>query len=299
MVHAIVFRPQSRQVGEDSNANSQSPHEIADRLGCCAVGSESSPKDAVISDALNHASIIDGIRLCKAQRYRYGHMDMAHLEDILKECAGKGTRHRMIVTDGVFSMDGDIAPLKEICDLAERYDAQVFVDECHATGFLGKTGRGTPQLCGVEGRVDVINSTLGKALGGATGGYTTGPRVLIDLLRNKARPYLFSNTLAPSVAGASIEVGSVLGGQPLRSFAHSGMPRCVRRLDQEARTGRAPSYLAIAIRAREPPLRPALLHARLRPLEQISHGTLSDAALNFEVGASQRFGRRHCRTCSA
>jgi len=137
-------------------------------------------------------------------------MDMAHLEDILKECAGKGTRHRMIVTDGVFSMDGDIAPLKEICDLAERYDAQVFVDECHATGFLGKTGRGTPQLCGVEGRVDVINSTLGKALGGATGGYTTGPRVLIDLLRNKARPYLFSNTLAPSVAGASIEVFRML-----------------------------------------------------------------------------------------
>eukprot|EP00440_Ansanella_granifera_P075814 gb/GFBE01082274.1/.p1 GENE.gb/GFBE01082274.1/~~gb/GFBE01082274.1/.p1 ORF type:complete len:430 (+),score=90.89 gb/GFBE01082274.1/:1-1290(+) len=168
------------------------------------------PEDAVISDALNHASIIDGIRLCKAQRHRYNHMDMAHLEEILKECVAKGSRHKMIVTDGVFSMDGDIAPLREICDLADRYEAQVFVDECHATGFLGATGRGTPELCGVEGRVDIINSTLGKALGGATGGYTTGPKALIDLLRNKARPYLFSNTLAPSVAGASIEVFKML-----------------------------------------------------------------------------------------
>ncbi|CAE8710215.1 unnamed protein product, partial [Polarella glacialis] len=161
---------------------------------------------AVISDALNHASIIDGIRLCKAQRHRYNHMDMANLEEILKECVAKGTRHRMIVTDGVFSMDGDIAPLKAICDLADRYEAQVFVDECHATGFLGAKGRGTPELCGVEGRVDIINSTLGKALGGATGGYTAGPKVLIDVLRNRARPYLFSNTLAPSVAGATLEV---------------------------------------------------------------------------------------------
>ncbi|OLP85133.1 2-amino-3-ketobutyrate coenzyme A ligase, mitochondrial [Symbiodinium microadriaticum] len=159
------------------------------------------PEDAVISDALNHASIIDGIRLCKAQ---YNHLDTAHLEEILKECVAKGTRQRMIVT--VFSMDGDIAPLRtrEICDLADKYEAQVFVDECHATGFLGSSGRGTPELCGVAGqgldRVDIINSTLGKALGGATGGYTTGPKALIDLLRNRARPYLFSNTLAPSVA---------------------------------------------------------------------------------------------------
>jgi glycine C-acetyltransferase len=168
------------------------------------------PEDAVISDALNHASIIDGIRLCKAQRYRYQHMDMDDLEKILKDCVAKGTRHRMIVTDGVFSMDGDIAPLESICDLAERYDAQVFVDECHATGFLGASGRGTPELCGVDGRVDIINSTLGKALGGATGGYTTGPKALIDVLRNKARPYLFSNTLAPSVAGASLEVFRML-----------------------------------------------------------------------------------------
>jgi len=168
------------------------------------------PEDAAISDSLNHASIIDGIRLCKAQRFRYNHLDMNHLESILKECVDKGTRHRMIITDGVFSMDGDIAPLAEICALAKKYDAQVFVDECHATGFLGATGRGTPELCGVEDRVDIINSTLGKALGGATGGYTTGPKLLIDLLRNKGRPYLFSNTLAPSVAGASLEVFRML-----------------------------------------------------------------------------------------
>lgn len=168
------------------------------------------PEDAVISDALNHASIIDGIRLCKARRFRYDHLDMAHLESILKECVEKGTRHRMICTDGVFSMDGDIAPLQQICDLAQKYDAQLFVDECHATGFLGAGGRGTPQLCGVEGRVDIINSTLGKALGGATGGYTTGHKAVVELLRNKARPYLFSNTLAPSVAGASLEVFRML-----------------------------------------------------------------------------------------
>lgn len=165
------------------------------------------PEDAVISDALNHASIIDGIRLCKAKRHRYEHMNMVDLERILQE---SDSRNKMIITDGVFSMDGDIAPLKPICDLAGKYDAQVFIDECHATGFLGKNGRGTPELCGVEGKVDIINSTLGKALGGATGGYTTGPKSLISLLRNKARPYLFSNTLAPSVVGASIEVFKML-----------------------------------------------------------------------------------------
>jgi len=167
------------------------------------------PEDAVISDELNHASIIDGIRLCKAQRHRYKHMDMKHLEEILSSTVSTA-RHRLIVTDGVFSMDGDIAPLQDICILAAKYNAQVFVDECHATGFLGAGGRGTPELCGVEGKVDIVNSTLGKALGGATGGYTSGPKVLIDLLRNKSRPYLFSNTLAPSVAGASIEVFKML-----------------------------------------------------------------------------------------
>ena len=166
------------------------------------------PEDAVISDSLNHASIIDGIRLCKAQRFRYDHLDLADLEEKLK--ATQDCRHRLIVTDGVFSMDGDVAPLKEICNLADKYDAQLFVDECHATGFLGKTGRGTAEYLGVEGRVDIINSTLGKALGGGTGGYTSGSKEVIGILRQRARPYLFSNTLAPSVVGASIKVFEML-----------------------------------------------------------------------------------------
>ncbi len=166
------------------------------------------PDDAVISDALNHASIIDGIRLCKAQRHRFKHMDLEDLERILIET--QSCRNRLIVTDGVFSMDGDVADLKSICDLAEKYDAQVFVDECHATGFLGKTGRGTPELCGVDTRVDIINSTLGKAMGGATGGYTAGPKEVVQLLRQRSRPYLFSNTLAPSVVGASLEVFRII-----------------------------------------------------------------------------------------
>lgn len=167
------------------------------------------PEDAVISDTLNHASIIDGIRLCKAKRFRYRHNDVAHLEEILKETQSTA-RNRLIATDGVFSMDGDIAPLKEICDLAEKYDAQVFVDDCHGTGFFGATGRGSPEYAGVEGRVTIINSTLGKALGGATGGYTVGPKAVIDLLRQRARPYLFSNSITPSVAGASLEVFRML-----------------------------------------------------------------------------------------
>jgi glycine C-acetyltransferase len=166
------------------------------------------PDDAILSDALNHASIIDGIRLCKAQRHRYNHLDMQDLER--KLMATQSCRTRLIVTDGVFSMDGDVAPLKEICDLADRYGAQVFIDECHATGFLGETGRGTPELCGVEGRVDIINSTLGKALGGGMGGYTTGSKDVIDLLRQRSRPYLFSNTLVPSVVGGCIEVFKIL-----------------------------------------------------------------------------------------
>eukprot|EP00271_Cylindrocystis_brebissonii_P000053 TRINITY_DN1004_c0_g5_i1.p1 TRINITY_DN1004_c0_g5~~TRINITY_DN1004_c0_g5_i1.p1 ORF type:complete len:457 (-),score=85.42 TRINITY_DN1004_c0_g5_i1:545-1915(-) len=160
--------------------------------------------DAVISDELNHASIIDGIRLCKAQRHRYRHMDMEDLEAKLKATQESGARIRLIATDGVFSMDGHIAPLKEICQLAQQYGALVFVDDCHSTGFLGPTGRGTDEHCGVQGQVDIINSTLGKAMGGATGGYTTGPAEVIALLRQKARPYLFSNTLAPSVAAAGI-----------------------------------------------------------------------------------------------
>ncbi len=166
------------------------------------------PEDAIISDALNHASIIDGIRLCKAQRHRYAHADMDQLESLLKET--RDARTRLIATDGVFSMDGDVAKLGDICDLAERYDAMVMIDECHATGFFGATGRGTPEYRGVEGRVDVITSTLGKALGGASGGFTTGRREIIDLLRQRSRPYLFSNTVAPAIVCASLACLEIL-----------------------------------------------------------------------------------------
>ena len=163
-----------------------------------------SAEDAVISDELNHASIIDGIRLCKAQRYRYKNNDMADLEARLKEADAAKARFKLIATDGVFSMDGFIANLKAICDLADRYGALVMVDDSHAVGFMGKTGRGTPEHCGVMGRVDLITGTLGKALGGASGGYISGRREIIDLLRQRSRPYLFSNTLAPVIAAASI-----------------------------------------------------------------------------------------------
>jgi glycine C-acetyltransferase len=165
-------------------------------------------EDAIISDALNHASIIDGIRLCKADRHRYTHGDMGELEEALKKTQGK--RLRMIATDGVFSMDGDIAPLERICDLADKYKAMVMVDDSHATGFVGKTGRGSIEHCGVMGRVDVVTSTLGKALGGAAGGFTTGRREIVDLLRQRSRPYLFSNTVAPAIVGASIAVLELL-----------------------------------------------------------------------------------------
>lgn len=161
-------------------------------------------EDAVISDALNHASIIDGIRLCKAKRLRYEHNDMASLEVQLKEA--KDSRFRLIATDGVFSMDGTIANLSAICDLADRYQALVMVDDCHATGFLGKQGKGSPEHCRVMGRIDILTGTLGKALGGASGGYTSGRKALIEWLRQRSRPYLFSNTLAPSLAAASLKV---------------------------------------------------------------------------------------------
>ena len=164
--------------------------------------------DAIISDALNHASIIDGVRLCKAQRFRYEHNNMTDLEAKLKET--EGLRSRIIVSDGVFSMDGTIAQLDKICDLADKYDAIVMIDECHASGFMGKTGRGTHEYRGVMGRIDIITGTLGKALGGASGGFTSGRKEIIDLLRQRSRPYLFSNTLAPSIAGASIAVLNML-----------------------------------------------------------------------------------------
>jgi len=168
------------------------------------------PEDAVVSDQLNHASIIDGIRLCKAQKFRYIHRDMDDLEKQLIAAREGGARMILIATDGVFSMDGTVAPLKHICDLAQQYNALTFIDECHATGFFGPTGRGTEEFLEQCGRVDIINSTLGKALGGAAGGYTTGPSELIALLRQKARPYLFSNTLPPPVVGSADQVFDML-----------------------------------------------------------------------------------------
>ena len=167
-------------------------------------------EDAIISDSLNHASIIDGVRLCKAQRYRYANNDMADLEAQLKAADAAGARTKLIVTDGVFSMDGYVAQMDRICDLAEQYDALVMVDECHATGFIGATGRGSIELRGVLGRVDIITGTLGKALGGAMGGFTTGRKELIEMLRQRSRPYLFSNSLAPSIVGASLAVLDLL-----------------------------------------------------------------------------------------
>ena len=165
-------------------------------------------QDAIISDELNHASIIDGVRLCKAKRFRYTHNDMESLETQLKDAAG--SRHKIIVTDGAFSMDGTIAQLDKICDLADKYEALVMIDESHCSGFMGKTGRGTHEHCGVMDRIDIITGTLGKALGGASGGFTAGKKEIIDMLRQRSRPYLFSNTLAPAIAGASVAVLDML-----------------------------------------------------------------------------------------
>lgn len=175
-------------------------------------------EDAIISDALNHASIIDGVRLCKAKRFRYANSDMDDLETQLKAADAAGARHKLIVTDGVFSMDGYIANLKAICDLADKYDAMVMVDDCHAHGFMGAKGRGTPEHCGVMGRVDIITGTLGKALGGAMGGFTAARQEVVDLLRQRSRPYLFSNSLAPAIAGASLKaLEMVREGDDLRA----------------------------------------------------------------------------------
>lgn len=167
-------------------------------------------EDAIISDSLNHASIIDGVRLCKAKRYRYANSDMADLEKQLKQANEDNARFKIIVTDGVFSMDGLVAPLDKICDLADAYDAMVMIDECHATGFIGATGKGTLEEKGVMDRIDIITGTLGKALGGAMGGYTTGKKEIIEMLRQRSRPYLFSNSLAPAIVGASIKVFDLL-----------------------------------------------------------------------------------------
>jgi glycine C-acetyltransferase len=168
-------------------------------------------EDAIISDSLNHASIIDGVRLCKAARYRYQNNDMADLEKQLQQANADGARFKIIVTDGVFSMDGLVAPLDEIAALAEKYDAMIMIDECHATGFIGETGRGTLEEKNVMGKIDIITGTLGKAMGGAMGGYTTGKKEIIEILRQRSRPYLFSNSLAPGIVGASIKVFEMLG----------------------------------------------------------------------------------------
>jgi len=173
-----------------------------------------SADDAVISDELNHASIIDGVRLCKAARYRYKNNDMADLESKLQEAKDAGARRILITTDGVFSMDGSIAQLDKICDLADKYDAMVHHDDCHAVGFMGKTGRGIHEHCGVMDRVDIITGTFGKALGGASGGYTSGRSEIIDLLRQRSRPYLFSNTVAPAICAASLKVLDMLSNSP-------------------------------------------------------------------------------------
>jgi glycine C-acetyltransferase len=189
------------------------------------------PEDAVISDALNHASIIDGIRLCKAQRYRYANSDMDELEAHLK--ASQGARRRLIATDGVFSMDGYVAKLDEICDLADRYDAMVMVDDSHAVGFVGEGGRGTPELKGVMDRVDIITGTLGKALGGASGGYTSGRAEIVALLRQRSRPYLFSNTLAPPIAAASLKALELLeSGGELREQLRANTARFRGRMTE-------------------------------------------------------------------
>ena len=168
------------------------------------------PEDAIISDSLNHASIIDGVRLCKAKRYRYNNNNMEDLEKQLQQANADGARFKIVVTDGVFSMDGYVAQLDKITELANKYDALVMTDECHAAGFIGETGRGVPEYCGVHGKIDIVTGTLGKALGGAMGGYTTGKKEIIEILRQRSRPYLFSNSLAPSIVGASIEVFKML-----------------------------------------------------------------------------------------
>lgn len=198
-------------------------------------------EDAIISDALNHASIIDGVRLCKAARYRYANNDMDDLEKQLQEADRAGSRFKIVVTDGVFSMDGVVANLRGICGLAEKYDALVMVDESHAAGFIGRTGRGTIEHCGVEGRVDIVTGTLGKALGGAMGGYTTGPKEIIEILRQRSRPYLFSNSLCPSIVGAATKAFEmVMADTTLRDRTEANTRRFkegIRRIGLDVKQG--------------------------------------------------------------
>jgi glycine C-acetyltransferase len=211
-----------------------------------------SEEDAVISDELNHASIVDGIRLCKAKRFRYRNNDMADLETRLSEADSAGARFKLIATDGVFSMDGIVANLSAICDLADKHGALVMVDDSHAVGFVGAAGRGTPEFCGVEGRIDILTGTLGKALGGASGGYTAARKEIVELLRQRSRPYLFSNTLAPGIAAASLEVLELLG-----SDEGTALREKVRRNGE--RFGRAMTALGFELVAGEHPIIPVML----------------------------------------
>ncbi|MCL2425170.1 MAG: glycine C-acetyltransferase [Oscillospiraceae bacterium] len=206
IVHKELEATISRFLGMDSTILYSSCFDANTGLFETLLG----PQDAIISDELNHASIIDGVRLCKAMRFRYKNNNMEDLERCLKEAAEANARIKMIVTDGVFSMDGTYADLQSICDLADKYTALVMVDDSHAVGFVGQTGRGTPEHCGVQGRVDIITGTLGKALGGASGGYTSARQEIVDLLRQRSRPYLFSNTLAPAIAATSLHVLNTL-----------------------------------------------------------------------------------------
>ena len=208
--------------------------------------------DAVISDELNHASIVDGIRLCKAKRFRYRNNDMADLEARLQEADAGGARFKLVATDGVFSMDGIVADLRSTCDLADRYRALVMVDDSHAVGFIGEGGRGTPELCGVEGRIDILTGTLGKALGGASGGYTSGRREIVELLRQRSRPYLFSNSVAPMIAAATLEVLELLG-----STEGAELRRRLRRNGDQFRRGMA--ELGFNLVAGQHPIIPVML----------------------------------------
>ena len=209
-------------------------------------------EDAVISDELNHASIIDGVRLCKARRYRYRNNDMADLEAQLQAADAAGVRFKLIATDGVFSMDGVIADLKSVCDLADKYGALVMVDDSHAVGFVGTHGRGTAEYCGVEGRVDIITGTLGKALGGSSGGYTSGHKEIIELLRQRSRPYLFSNTLAPSIAAASIKVMELLASD-------EGLELCRRVKENGEHFRREMTRLGFTLAGKDHPIVPVML----------------------------------------
>lgn len=216
-------------------------------------------QDAIISDELNHASIIDGVRLCKAQRFRYKHNDMNDLEAMLKQT--QNLRHRIIVSDGVFSMDGTIAQLDKICDLADKYNALVMIDECHATGFMGKKGRGTHEHRGVMGRIDIITGTLGKALGGASGGFTSGRKEIVELLRQRSRPYLFSNSVAPSIVGASIAVLDMLSQTTaLRDKLFESTKYFRVKITEAGFDIKPPSHKAMAGEAGEHPIVPIMLY---------------------------------------